>query len=189
MMNTVMPAIYTKYMNMAGIIARERIMEGLRKEDIPVASVESEYVGGVGTLGDEEFFVSVKTSPEHVLSAMTHISKAVSSLDYCKIGARIRKFRKAKGYSQEFLAEKVDISTTHMSHIETGSTKLSLPVLVDIAAVLGVTTDALLFEEAQQNLSIPSADLVSFLQQCTPKESKLLLEILQATKAAIDKYL
>ena len=44
-------------------------------------------------------------------------------MDYYAIGQRIRKFRKACGLSQEELAEKVGISTTHMSHIETGNTK------------------------------------------------------------------
>ena len=110
-------------------------------------------------------------------------------MDYCKIGARIRKFRKARGYSQELLAEKVDISTTHMSHIETGSTKLSLQVLVDIAGVLNVTTDALLFEEKEQKVMPMSAEITALWQQCTPKESQLLLDVLQATKAAMEKYL
>lgn len=49
-----------------------------------------------------------------------------------------------RGLSQEQLAEKVWISTTHMSHIETGSTKLSLPVLVDIAGALSVSVDEIL---------------------------------------------
>ena len=66
-------------------------------------------------------------------------------MNYYEIGQRIRKFRKAQGLSQERLAELVDISTTHMSHIETGNTKLSLPVLVDIAQVLHASTDELLF--------------------------------------------
>lgn len=57
-------------------------------------------------------------------------------MDYLEIGRRIRKYRRERGLSQEELAECVDISTTHMSHIETGSTKLSLPVLVGIAAAL-----------------------------------------------------
>ena len=65
-------------------------------------------------------------------------------MDYYKIGQQIRKIRKAHGLSQEELAEKVNISTTHMSHIETGNTKLSLPVFVDIAAALEVRTDDLL---------------------------------------------
>lgn len=110
-------------------------------------------------------------------------------MDYGKIGARIRKFRKARGYSQEFLAEKVDISTTHMSHIETGNTKLSLPVLVDIAAALNVTTDALLFEEQPKNSPLPAEKIAALWQHCTPKESQLLLEILQAAKSAMEKYL
>ena len=68
-------------------------------------------------------------------------------MNYKEIGTRIRKYRKLKNISQEELAEKIDISTTHMSHIETGSTKLSLQVLVDIAQILEVSTDALIFEK------------------------------------------
>ena len=65
----------------------------------------------------------------------------MEKLDYYKIGQRIRKYRKAYQFSQEQLAEKIGISTTHLSHIETGNIKLSLPVLVDIANVLSVSTD------------------------------------------------
>lgn len=42
---------------------------------------------------------------------------------------------KAYNLSQEQLADKVKISTTHISHIETGNTKLCLAVLVKIAEV------------------------------------------------------
>ena len=42
-------------------------------------------------------------------------------MNYYEIGQRIRKIRKAHGLSQEELAEKIGISTTHMSHIETGN--------------------------------------------------------------------
>ena len=66
-------------------------------------------------------------------------------MNYYEIGQRIRKFRKAYNLSQEQLAEKVGISTTHMSHIETGNTKLSLSVFADIASALSVQTDELLF--------------------------------------------
>ena len=53
-------------------------------------------------------------------------------MNYYEIGQKIRKIRKAHGLSQEQLAERINISTTHMSHIETGNTKLSLPVLRDM---------------------------------------------------------
>lgn len=57
-------------------------------------------------------------------------------MDYFEIRARIRARRKALGMPREQLAEMVNISTTHMSHIETGNTKLSLGVLVDLARAL-----------------------------------------------------
>ena len=65
---------------------------------------------------------------------------------YIAIGQRIRKFRKAQNLSQEALAEQANISTTHMSHIETGNTKLSLQVFADLAAALHVSADDLLFD-------------------------------------------
>ena len=74
-------------------------------------------------------------------------------MDYYEIGQRIRKMRKAHEFSQEELAEKIGISTTHMSHIETGNTKLSLPVLVAISLALEVQTDDLLFEAANPSRS------------------------------------
>ena len=46
-------------------------------------------------------------------------------MDYYAIGQRIRKIRKAHKLSQETLSERIGISVTHMSHIETGNTKLS----------------------------------------------------------------
>ncbi len=72
-------------------------------------------------------------------------------MDYYEIGQRIRKYRKALGMSQEQLAERADISVTHMSHIETGNTKLSLQVLVDIADALGESTDIILFGSKSQD--------------------------------------
>ena len=71
-------------------------------------------------------------------------------MDYYQIGQRVRKYRKAQGLSQEELAARVGISVTHMSHIETGNTKLSLPVLVELACALGVQSDDLLFDRGSE---------------------------------------
>lgn len=110
-------------------------------------------------------------------------------MDYYKIGQRIRKFRKACGLSQEELAAAVNISTTHMSHIETGNTKLSLPVLVDIAATLEVGTDDILTDGTPASKSAVQNEIAAILEQCTPEESKVLAEIVEAAKQAFDKYL
>ncbi|MEE0887244.1 MAG: helix-turn-helix transcriptional regulator [Treponema sp.] len=82
-------------------------------------------------------------------------------MNYKEIGQRIRKYRKQMNLSQEELAEKIGISTTHMSHIETGSTKLSLPVLVELAENLKVKTDYLLFSQPRTD----NSETIKLLQQ------------------------
>lgn len=109
-------------------------------------------------------------------------------MDYYKIGQNIRKFRKAYNFSQEELAEKVGISTTHLSHIETGNTKLSLPVLVSLADVLQVHTDELLFDILSTPLDSTKQEILSFLDRCTPNELHIIKDIIYATKTALNKY-
>ena len=109
-------------------------------------------------------------------------------MDYIKIGQRIRKARKAKGYSQEQLAETVDISVPHMSHIETGSTKLSLPVLVDIAAALEVSTDALLFDLPVTAMNQLSGEMAAILARCDTAQAKIITDIARAAKQAMDQH-
>ena len=110
-------------------------------------------------------------------------------MDYYKIGQQIRKIRKAHGYSQEELAERVNISTTHMSHIETGNTKLSLPVLVDLANVLEVRTDDLLYGNSVATTGKAYEEISAVLDLCTPQEAKVIAEVVKATKLSLDKYL
>lgn len=110
-------------------------------------------------------------------------------MDYYKIGQQIRKIRKAHGLSQEELAEKIDISTTHMSHIETGNTKLSLPVLVDIAAVLDVRTDDLLGGDSAATTSAAQEEISAVLESCNAREARVIADIVRATKLAMDKHL
>ena len=56
--------------------------------------------------------------------------------DYKKLGLSIAYYRKIKGYSQSQLSEKINISRTHMSRIETADCAVSLDIIFDIAKVL-----------------------------------------------------
>lgn len=109
-------------------------------------------------------------------------------MDYYAIGQQIRKSRKAHGLSQEQLAEMVNISTTHMSHIETGNTKLSLPVLVDIANALDVRTDDLL-ERSQYTTGNAVEEIAAMLESCSAQEAKAVVDIVKAVKQAIHVHL
>ena len=110
-------------------------------------------------------------------------------MDYYIIGQRIRKFRKAHSFSQEDLAEKIGISTTHMSHIETGNTKLSLAVLVKIALALEVNTDNILFDQPSINKSNLTNQIIELLDRCSPKELIIIFDVIQATQISLSKHL
>lgn len=109
-------------------------------------------------------------------------------MDYEKIGMRVRLFRRKKGLSQEQLAELVDISVPHMSHIETGNTKLSLPVFVALAEALGVRADELLYDPVQEHDSV-RRDLTGILDACSPEQARCIADIAKAVKTAMDSYL
>lgn len=55
-----------------------------------------------------------------------------------QLGRNIFKFRKAKGLSQNQLAEKLDISREHLAKIETAKRCVSLGLLIDISEILEV---------------------------------------------------
>ncbi len=110
-------------------------------------------------------------------------------MDYYAIGQRIRKIRKAQGFSQETLAEQAGISVTHMSHIETGNTKLSLPVLVDLAEILDVRTDDLLYDGIFAERSSTIDEIVQILDTCTAQQLKIIKNILKTTKISLEQYL
>lgn len=109
-------------------------------------------------------------------------------MNYYNIGQRIRKIRKAHGLSQEELAEKINISTTHMSHIETGNTKLSLSVFVDIATALEVRTDDLLDHPSTTTTSSSIDEIATILEHCNAQEAKLITDIVKAAKMSLNKY-
>ena len=110
-------------------------------------------------------------------------------MDYYEIGQRIRKNRKALGLSQEELAEKINISTTHMSHIETGNTKLSLPVLIELSQILEVSTDSIIFGDSGRDAELPGRQIAELLESSSTKQQRIISEVVSAVKTAMDKYL
>jgi len=109
-------------------------------------------------------------------------------MDYYEIGQRIRKFRKAYNFSQEQLAEKIGISTTHMSHIETGNTKLSLSVFVKIADALSVQTDELLYDIPQINRTLIKHELTELIDSCSQQDMYIRVDVIKTLKSSLDKY-
>lgn len=103
-------------------------------------------------------------------------------LDYIAIGMRIRRFRTARGLTQQKLAELSEQDPSNISHIERGATKLSLQTLVNIANALEVTADDLLCDSlvsAKESFHRVAADILS---DCTHQESIIITETMRSLK-------
>jgi len=96
------------------------------------------------------------------------------------IGNAIRKTRIERGLSQEELAEMVDITPTHMKHIESGHRLPSVEVLYQIVVALRMSLDSVFFPENAANSELYEK-VVFQLGQCDEHQ----LEILYATVNAM----
>lgn len=68
----------------------------------------------------------------------------MTDLDFVTIGRRIKEHRQAKGITQEFIANSLDVNPSHISNIECGRANPSLTALVKIANILECSVDCFL---------------------------------------------
>lgn len=111
----------------------------------------------------------------------------VKELDYVKIGERIREIRKERKWNQAELAYRAGINSSYLSHIETAKTKLSLPVIVQIANALSVSVDRLLCDSLEDAKHIFDDMIAKELADCDTAELQAFLEIIKTTKATFRK--
>ena len=83
-------------------------------------------------------------------------------IDSKEIGRRIREFRQKAGFSQEKLAEAIDMSFQQIQKYENGVSKLNTSKLQLIADALGITVYAFFdgYIDAPYNLSLDEKKLV-----------------------------
>ena len=106
-------------------------------------------------------------------------------LDYKAIGRRIKIARIRTGLTQEELADRVGISPTHISNVETGSTRVSLTSLVHLANELGVTMDDLLCENLEKARAQLEKDLSDILEDCDEREIRIIRDMAGALKDSL----
>lgn len=87
-------------------------------------------------------------------------------IDKKLIGKRIRHRREAAGLSQEQLAEKLELSTNHISSMECGKSLLTTKRLLVLYDVLGGTPNYYLLGEIE-----PEADrMITLIKKLSPDE-------------------
>lgn len=103
-------------------------------------------------------------------------------LDYKAIGKRIKIARIKADLTQERLAERIGISPTHLSNIETGTTRVSLNTIISIANALSVTSDDLLCDNIIMAKVPFEKDIAALLEDCDEYEIRIVKDIISSLK-------
>lgn len=108
-------------------------------------------------------------------------------VDYKAIGQRIKIARIKKGVTQETVADLIDITPAHMSNVETGKTKVSLPTLIAIANALSVSVDTLLCDNVIASKIIFEKEAKDIFSDCDEYEVRFLVDLMKSAKIAFRK--
>ena len=91
------------------------------------------------------------------------------TVDFTKIGQRIKAARLEKGLNQSELGELVGCSNNHMSHVEVGRTKVSLSILMKLSLVLEKDFDYFLMDTPYvRQERLIDTEILKKLKKCTP---------------------
>ena len=102
-----------------------------------------------------------------------------------EIGKRIAALRKARSMTQEVLAEKLNCSIKHISHVKRGVASLSLDLLIEASDLLDCSLDYLIKgEDASPEAKIPSfvVRILGSRDDRMAREKDLLLSYLNMYK-------
>lgn len=95
--------------------------------------------------------------------------------DLVAIGGRISKRRKQLGLTQEFVAEKMNVSVQMISNLERGNKAIKIDNLLKISDILGVSTDYILKGEINGTDAKRFDDSISKLSKNDYKMIELLI--------------
>jgi transcriptional regulator with XRE-family HTH domain len=100
-------------------------------------------------------------------------------------GARLRELRQAAGYTQQELAQEIDVSRRRIAYYEGETEHPPAALLTALAEALGVTTDELLGATPLRRKKAAKTDSrlqrrMSQIERMNPREKRQVLQILDA---------
>ncbi len=96
-----------------------------------------------------------------------------------QIGVRVKQAREAAGFTQERLAELIDVSAQYVSGVERGVVGLSVPILTRLSETLLVSCDYILMGE------VALSDATSVVSRL----SRLPAEHIKNAEDILDRYM
>lgn len=99
-------------------------------------------------------------------------------MDTREIGKRIREKRVGKSWSQEELAERMDLTATYIGMIERGEKTPKLETFIRLADVLEVTADELLMDVVKRGYKLRMSRYAERVSRLDEREKQRLYGIL-----------
>ena len=95
------------------------------------------------------------------------------------IGRKIREFRHSRGFTQEELAFRADISSVYLRQIEKDIRNPTVTTVLKLCKALSIQPSDLFELEAPLPVSSTEEQIIAFLSDKTEEEKKIALEILK----------
>ena len=99
------------------------------------------------------------------------------AIDYSVIGERLKRARKEKHFTQEQLAEQIDVSIAFLSRIERGSSQINLKRLSQICEILDVTEGDILNGTSSKSTKYLDFEFANLLKNCSADKQKLIYDV------------
>ena len=106
-------------------------------------------------------------------------------LDYKALGKRIKIARINADMTQDRLSTILELSPSHMSNIETGTTRISLTALVNIANALGVSVDDLIYDSVAHARPQLEREIQQIVDSCNDYELRVVKEVTHSVVDAL----
>ena len=112
----------------------------------------------------------------------------ITNKDILKIiGKKLKEARNNKKYTQDFVAEKIEISTDLLRNIENGRNIGSFPTLLNICNILDITPNDLFYEVLKNKEKIVDDKLYKEFQELSLKDKELIQTLIMHIKKNSDK--
>ena len=99
------------------------------------------------------------------------------AIDYYIIGNRIKQARLKAGFTQQELAEKMNLSVAFISRVECGTSHVNLKRLSEFCSILNIHEGEILNGTSDQNDTYLYNEFNEILKKCSPEKQKLIYKI------------
>lgn len=97
-----------------------------------------------------------------------------------QLGKRVKELRKHRGYTQESLAQRADISDKYLSEVERGECKVSVEVLNKVASGLHVNLHDLVNFDSANGRPQNEEQLIALIKNASDEELVMLQRVIKA---------